>query len=320
MTASTDCQRWEGRRERYRPAGERIRPAEYGVEPVAGGDAKAFVERHHYSGSFPAAVCTIGLFRRVGCLRSELVGVAAFSVPPSQAVIPKWLGLPNTDSVAVAAAREARARWAVDMRPGAVPDAARRAQTARAAVRDAEEAAAHGLDLGRFVLLPGVAGDGESWFLARAFGMLAKIRPGCRGVMATSDPLVRVTATGREVCPGHVGVIYQALGGQYAGRTGAGVVRLDTEARTVSERIFSKITTGDVGRHYSARILADAAGEPLPGEDLRDWVARAKRTLRAVRHPGCLVYRWAIGGGKLSPMESLPYPRTDTHRVRMEDR
>jgi len=322
----TSCQRWTERRERYRPSGERIRVAEYGVEPVRAAEAKAFVEAHHYSGSSPAAVEQIGLFRKVGCLRSELVGVAIFSVPPSQAVIPKWLGLPNTDGGAVARARAVRDRLGVEVRSGRrdrgaitaeeAQGIAAVAQAARDAIRRAEEAALHGVDLGRFVLLPDVAGDGESWFLARAFGLLAKPRPGGRGVMATSDPLVRIAASGREVCPGHVGVIYQALGGQHVGRTGAGLIHIDRDARTVSGRVFSKITAGDVGRDYSARILAEAAAPQLPGESPADWVRRAKGLLRAVRHPGCLVYRWALGGHRLPEVPLLPYPRTATDRVR----
>jgi hypothetical protein len=134
--------------------------------------------------------------------------------------------------------------------------------------------------------------------------------------MATSDPLVRIAASGREVCPGHVGVIYQALGGQHVGRTGAGLIHIDRDARTVSGRVFSKITAGDVGRDYSARILAEAAAPQLPGESPADWVRRAKGLLRAVRHPGCLVYRWALGGHRLPEVPLLPYPRTATDRVR----
>jgi hypothetical protein len=305
------CQRWADRRERYRPSGERIRPSEYAVEPVERAAAKVFVEAHHYSGSFVASVETIGLWRKVGCLRSQLVGVAAFSVPPSQAVIPKWLGLPNTDGAAVAAARDARRKLSGDLRVRELRAGA------QGEIRRAEEAALHGVDLGRFVLLPDVAGDGESWFLARAFGLLAKLRPGCRGVMATSDPLVRIAASGREVCPGHVGVIYQALGGQHVGRTNPGLQRLDAEARTVSERVFSKIRGGEVGRDYALRILEAAAGPMVEGEDTDAYLARARRELRTVRHPGCLVYRWALGNHRLPEVPILPYPRTATDRVRL---
>lgn len=81
-------QRWRNRRESYRPAGEPIDPARYGVEVLPDdARAKAFVEAHHYAASFPAARCRIGMFRM-----RELVGVAVFSVPAQQAAIPRWTG------------------------------------------------------------------------------------------------------------------------------------------------------------------------------------------------------------------------------------
>lgn len=49
------CQRWRGRRDHYRPAGERFDPAAFGVEVIPERDARAFVVAHHYSGSYPAA-------------------------------------------------------------------------------------------------------------------------------------------------------------------------------------------------------------------------------------------------------------------------
>lgn len=70
-------QRWRSRQGSYRPLGEPINHRAYEVAPIVGdGDAKAFVVRHHYSGSYPAARVRIGLYRA-----SELVGVAVFSVP-----------------------------------------------------------------------------------------------------------------------------------------------------------------------------------------------------------------------------------------------
>ena len=77
------CQRWRDRRDSYRPAGEPIRTALYDVAAIASDRvARAFVEQHHYSGSFPAARARFGLYRR-----GELVGVAVLSQPPSQAAL-----------------------------------------------------------------------------------------------------------------------------------------------------------------------------------------------------------------------------------------
>jgi hypothetical protein len=76
-------QRWRDRRDSYRPAGEVIRTAEYEVAAMAD-DAtpKAFVERHHYAGTYPAARFRFGLYRG-----AELAGVAVFSVPANDKVI-----------------------------------------------------------------------------------------------------------------------------------------------------------------------------------------------------------------------------------------
>ena len=76
------CQRWRDRRGAYRPAGETISTRLYEVAKLDRLTAKAFVLQHHYSGSFPAARFCAGLYRT-----GELVGVAALSVPASQAAL-----------------------------------------------------------------------------------------------------------------------------------------------------------------------------------------------------------------------------------------
>ncbi|HEX4334645.1 MAG TPA: hypothetical protein VH062_01960 [Polyangiaceae bacterium] len=82
MIASV-CQRWRDRAGSYRPAGEPIRTSAYDVaEITTDREARAFVERHHYSGSYPAALRRFGLYRG-----AELVGVAVLSQPASQAAL-----------------------------------------------------------------------------------------------------------------------------------------------------------------------------------------------------------------------------------------
>jgi len=84
------CQRWRDRRGTYRPAGEPIRTADYEVSEIATDrEARAFVERHHYSASYPAARARFGLHRR-----GELVGVAVLSHPASEAALQAALPLP----------------------------------------------------------------------------------------------------------------------------------------------------------------------------------------------------------------------------------
>src|SRR5262245_22283895 len=80
--------RWRNRSSSFRPAGELIRTADYDVAAIATDrEAKAFVERHHYSASYPAARFRFGLYRQ-----AELVGVAVFSVPMSPAVLAGFPG------------------------------------------------------------------------------------------------------------------------------------------------------------------------------------------------------------------------------------
>src|SRR5438067_13926750 len=80
----TPCvQRWRQRRDLYRSAGEVIRTRLYDVAAMpAAAATKAFVVRHHYSGSYPAARFRFGLYRA-----AELQGVAVFSHPCSDRVL-----------------------------------------------------------------------------------------------------------------------------------------------------------------------------------------------------------------------------------------
>lgn len=83
----TFCQRWREHRDSYRPAGEPIRTREYEIAEIPDDNtARAFIERHHYSASFPAARARYGLYRR-----GELVGVSVLSQPASEAVLDKAL-------------------------------------------------------------------------------------------------------------------------------------------------------------------------------------------------------------------------------------
>jgi hypothetical protein len=86
------CQRWRERRARYRPAGEPIDPRRHAVDRIEERDARRFVETHHYSGSWPATRLSIGLMRR-GRSGFYLAGVAAFSVPMTNAVLQHHLGV-----------------------------------------------------------------------------------------------------------------------------------------------------------------------------------------------------------------------------------
>lgn len=75
-------QRWRDHRGTYRPAGEVIDTRSYEVVTLPDNTtAKAFVQRHHYAGSFSSSVHRFGLFRG-----RHLVGVAVFGNPMRQEV------------------------------------------------------------------------------------------------------------------------------------------------------------------------------------------------------------------------------------------
>lgn len=93
ITPPTLCQRWRDHRSSYRPAGEPIDPSQYGVEVIDEKTARSFVVGHHYSASYPAARCRVGLFQGVA-----LVGVAVFSVPAGPSVLSRWCGVDDSRS------------------------------------------------------------------------------------------------------------------------------------------------------------------------------------------------------------------------------
>ncbi len=74
--------RWNNGTQRFLVPTNVFEPRDYRVDVVAQRDAKAFVLQHHYAASWVAALFAFGLY----CVR-ELVGVAVFSVPMSQAVL-----------------------------------------------------------------------------------------------------------------------------------------------------------------------------------------------------------------------------------------
>lgn len=250
LQASQNCLRWNRRRHGFRPAGEPLVTSRYGVEPIEEAAAKQFIERHHYSGSYPAARYRAGLFEQQPFTPARLVGVAVFSVPMTGAVLTKYLG----------------------------------------------DGAAQGIELGRFVLLDDVPGNGESWFLARAFRLVRKDK-GVRGIVSFCDPVPRYDAQGRQTKRSHTGVIYRSHNASYAGRTLARTLQLMPDGRVASERALSKIRKREQGYDYAMRQLRDA-GAParMLGEEPGGWLARLRQEgfFRPVRHPGNHAFTWTF--------------------------
>jgi hypothetical protein len=88
-------QRWRGRRHFFVPPACRFDPGRYDVIELPGDAlAKAFVLRHHYAASYPAARRRYGLFGPTG-----LEGVAVFSVPCNDRVLTSIFHVPATQAV-----------------------------------------------------------------------------------------------------------------------------------------------------------------------------------------------------------------------------
>jgi hypothetical protein len=165
-----------------------------------------------------------------------------------------------------------------------------------------------GVELGRFVLLDEVPGNGETWFLARCFAALRTA--GIKGVVSFSDDQPRQSAGGQIVFPGHIGTIYQAFNGSYLGRGTARSLRLLPDGTVLSARSLQKIRSGERGVEYATALLtgygADAVWSDRPAW-LRFWLPRLTRPLA---HPGCHKYAWILDRRlrRFQP-PSLPYPK-----------
>ncbi len=164
------------------------------------------------------------------------------------------------------------------------------------------------LELGRFVLLDDVPGNGETWFLARSFELLW--REGWAGVLSYSDPTPRTASNGNVVFPGHIGTIYQAHNASYRGRGSRRTLHVFDDGAIFSERSQSKIRARDRGWRYAITELTQR-GAADPRGCLKTWMRTWRdRLCRRVRHPGKHTYLWALHRRlKRFLPDSLPYPK-----------
>lgn len=140
--------------------------------------------------------------------------------------------------------------------------------------------------------VPSVGFNGESWFLARAFPLVASEK-GVRGIVSYADPLERTTIAGELMKRQHWGTIYQATNAVYAGRSAPRWLVLAPDGTVVSGRSLSKIRLMERGWEYAMRQLLAYGAPPREwGEAPADWLQRALASpvFRRVRHPGNLAY------------------------------
>lgn len=168
-----------------------------------------------------------------------------------------------------------------------------------------------GVELGRLVLLDDVPANGESWFLARAFELL--VARGFRGVISDADPMRTVdTTTGRLVCRGHVGTVYQGSNAVYLGQTDRRTRYLLPNGLVFSQRVIAKVRSRERGWRYSAETLERFGAPPLGADDdARAWLATwLPRLTTRVRHPGNFRYAFGLDrGAKRGLPKSQPYPK-----------
>lgn len=166
------------------------------------------------------------------------------------------------------------------------------------------------VELGRFVLLDSVPGNGETWFLARCF---AELRArGFGGVVSFSDPVPRQTAEGRTIFAGHLGTIYQAGNARYLGRSEARTLHLLPDGRVFPHRATTKIRNGERGwRYASARLEAYGAPPAPTDDDARGaWLTRALAAVtRPLRHGGNHRYAWGLTRAIIPHGSPRPYPK-----------
>lgn len=178
-----------------------------------------------------------------------------------------------------------------------------------------------GVELGRFVLLDSVPGNGETWFLARCFELLRKA--GVRGVVSYSDPCKRTLEDGSQVFGGHLGTIYQAHNGIYLGRATKRTLALLPDGSVFSDRARSKIRArarGDAGArargwvYAVGQLVEHGARAPELDEDLLVWLGKALRVCtRSARHPGNHKYAWGFTRGvrkRLAGLAAGDYPKS----------
>ncbi len=159
-------------------------------------------------------------------------------------------------------------------------------------------------ELGRFVLLDEVGGNGETWFLAKAMRQIGYDKttagqPTYGLCLAYSDPVPRTDARGEVRFAGHFGGIYSAKSGIYVGRATARTHWLTRDGTILSQRALSKLRTGDRGDRACYDMLRAHGAPPIEiGEPTAAYVRRAleQGPFRTLRHHGNHAYVLPLGG------------------------
>lgn len=276
------CLRWADGRHSWRHRREGgFDESRYSVEPIDEAVAKAYVLRHHYAHSYPAAVRRFGLFVDDDSA-DPLVGVAVFSVPVSAAVLTRVF--PHAEPVVETLEL---GRFVLE---GGV-----QAHSGTAAGR--------------------APANAESWFLARCFAQLAA--SGIRGIVSFSDPVPRRIGDA-IVMPGHVGIAYQASNAIYTGRAAPATLTVLPDNTVLHARAKQKVRAQERGHEaIERRLIALGAPAQRAGERPAIWLARALEVVgaRSVRHRGVHRYAFVLGANRRARaavhigLPSIRYPK-----------
>ncbi|MGV9268136.1 Mom family adenine methylcarbamoylation protein [Kitasatospora sp. NPDC003701] len=282
------CQRWSNRRPGWRRTSKGgFDPTLYRCVALEAGPARRFVERHHYSGSWPAVRMAFGMQLLTAAPGAgepdggRLVGVLALGVPMARAVLTR--------------------------------------------VFPSLEPYRESVELSRLVLLDEVPSNGESWMCAASFALAAG--RGVRGVVAYSDPhpRFRVTLQGREVVtPGHVGHVYAAQDFAYLGRSRARRLVVLPDGTVLTDRAAMKVRRDESGHHGVERRLRVLGARPREaGEPGGRWLEEALEAIGAGRldHGGNHLYARSIGARRTSVTvapTAYPAPKRHTEALSMQ--
>jgi hypothetical protein len=174
------------------------------------------------------------------------------------------------------------------------------------------------VELGRFVLLDEVPGNGETFFLGQCFDQLRRAvdtttgeQLDMQGVVSFSDPSARTTATGALVFAGHLGTIYAAHNATYVGRATPRTLRLWPDGHVVNSRRLQKIRSGEKGATPAIQELRSFGADDI-WDDRAAWLNHwLDRLTRRLHHPGNHKYLWGLSRrAKLLLPDSLAYPKT----------
>lgn len=141
------------------------------------------------------------------------------------------------------------------------------------------------LELSRFVLADDMPANGESWFIGQLLRLAAS--DGNRGIVSFADPMARPRIDGGLMFPGHLGIIHQAAGFIYTGRSTPRTLCVPRNGSVASARALSKARQLEVGHEYVTR----------PGQDSASWLREALQDAgaRTLRHPGNHRYCVRVG-------------------------